>query len=310
MEFYFVIFTKLISLFSLVGLGFVARKYINIDRQSIAQLIFYILVPIVFFHAIGKLKPDPQLLILPIITALISSILAFSVFYLCKNRVDNGISAIFSFSAANSNVGYFLLPLVWELFDETAAGIFVIMVLGNVIYENTIGFFIAYQGHYTAKESLLKIIKIPALYGVILGFIISCSDHLHIPKIFDETLGNIRGAYATLGMMMIGIGLADIKSYKLDYKFIGASFVVKFLLWPLLALVFIALDKIFFHLYGDTVYKMLILFSVAPLAANNIVISTVLNLHPDKIAASVVASTIFAIFYIPIVIALFGVIPA
>ncbi len=306
MEFYFILFAKLCALFSLVLLGFIARKFVEIDRQSIAKLIFYIIVPLVFFHAISKLKPEPELLILPIITASISAILASSIFYLSKNIVDDSTRAIFSFASANSNVGYFLLPLVWELFDEKAAGIFIIMVLGNVIYENTIGFFIAYQGHYTAKESMMKIVKLPALYGMLFGFLFSYSNHLHVPELFNDTLINIRGAYVTLGMMMVGVGLADIKNLNIDFKFIGANFIVKFILWPLLALVFISVDKIFIHAFDSVVYKMLILFSVAPLAANNIVISTVLNLHPDKVAASVVASTIFAVFYIPIVISLFS----
>ena len=140
---------------------------------------------------------------------------------------------------------------------------------------------------------------------MILGFTISLVDSFSIPEMFDDMLLNVRGAYATLGMMMIGIGLADIKEYKLDFKFIGASLIIKFLLWPLVALAFIALDKIFFHAYDPVVYKMLILFSAAPLAANNIVIATVLDLHPEKVAASVVLSTVFALFYVPLIIMIF-----
>jgi malate permease and related proteins len=302
MEFYFTLFTKLLALSSLAFLGFIARKFLNIERESIAKLIFYILVPITFFHAIGQLKPEPELIILPFLTAGISGLIAFLIFYIGRNRFDNSTIAIFSFSSVNSNVGYFLLPLVWALFDDKAAGIFVIMVLGNVIYENTIGFFIAYQGHYSAKESMIKILKLPALYGVLLGFLFSYSPHLHIPEMLDETLMSIRGSYATLGMMMVGIGLADIEDLNLDLKFIGGTFIVKFILWPLIALICIALDKYLVHAFDPIAYKMLILFSVAPLAANNIIIATILNLHPNKVSASVVASTIFSVFYIPIVI--------
>ena len=198
------------------------------------------------------------------------------------------------------------MPLVWEIFPAEVAGIFVIMVLGNVIYENSIGFFIAYQGHFSAKESLLRIIKLPALYAVILGFIFSFSNDLSIPTIFNDPLTNIRGAYSALGMMMIGIGLADIKHLQLDYKFIGASLAIKFLAWPLVSLAFIAIDKLLVHAFDSSIYKMLLLFSIAPLAANNIVISTMLDIHPEKIAASVVASTLFAVFYIPFVMGLFS----
>ena len=300
------LFGKLFALSCIAGLGFIARKHLDIDKNSIAKIIFYLLVPLTFFSSIAKLKPEASLLLLPLITAAISSFIALATFYISKRHFDNATSAIFSFSCANSNVGYFLLPLVWEIFPAEIAGIFVIMVLGNVIYENTIGFFIAYQGQFSAKESMLKIVKLPAIYAVILGFIVSFSNDLSIPVIFNEPLNNIRGAYSSLGMMMIGMGLADIKHLQLDFKFISVSLVMKFLAWPLVALIFIVIDKLLIGAFDSDVYKMLLLFSIAPLAANNIVVSTMLNIHPDKVAASVVLSTFFAIFYIPLVMGIFS----
>jgi malate permease and related proteins len=306
MQIFILVFIKLLALFCLIGMGFLARRVLDIDRTSIAKLLFYVLAPLVFFSAIGKLKPDISLFILPLITALISSSVAYFVLTTSKSHFDGSTGAILAFSSANSNVGYFLLPIVWEIFNEKAAGIFVIMVLGNTLYENTIGFFIASRGHFTVKESIYKVIKLPVIYAIALGFIISVSKELYIPQMFDDMLLNVRGAYATLGMMMIGFGLADIKDYKLDLKFIGASFIVKFLIWPIFALALVMIDKYLTHMYDPVVHNMLILFSTAPLAANNIIISTVLDSHPERVASAVLASTIFALFYIPLIIVVFG----
>lgn len=305
MEFAVFIFLKLIALFSFVVLGFVSRRFIGIDRLAISQLVFYIISPIVFFQAIAKLNPEVEIFVLPLVTASISSILAILIFLSTKGFVKDTTRAIFSFVSTNSNVGYFLLPIVWELFDDVAAGIFVVMVIGNNIYENTVGFFIAARGKFSLKESLLKLLKLPAFYAMIFGFTFSVVDCLSIPAMFNDAILSVKGAYSTLGMMIIGFGLADIKNFKLDFSFIISSFIVKFLFWPGLTLGFIYLDQNVIHFFDPIVYKMLILFSVAPLAANNIVIATVLELHPEKVAASVFLSTIFAIFYVPLVIALF-----
>lgn len=299
------IFIKLIALFCLIALGIIAHKYLEIDRVSIAKLVFYIISPIVFFHAISKVHFTPYILFLPLVTAGISTLLAVGFFCFSGKYFNEENKAILSFISANSNVGYFLLPIVWEFFDEVAAGIFVVMVLGNNIYENTTGFFIASKGKFSLKDSMMKVLKLPALYAIILGFIISSSDNVKIPEMFNDVLLNIRGTYATLGMMMIGFGIADIKNFQLDWKFISGSFIVKFLCWPLLVLFFVFIDSNFFHIYDDKIHKMLILFSSAPLAANNIIIATVLDLHPEKVAASVVLSTIFALFYVPIIITIF-----
>lgn len=306
MAFGFFIFVKLMALFSLIGLGFIAHKVLDIDRISIAKLVFYILAPLVFFNSVGKLELDLSIIVLPLLIASFSSILAIASFYISKNYCNGVTRATFSFISANSNVGYFLLPIVWEFFDDVAAGTFVVMVLGNSIYESTTGFFIASRGKFSIYESFIKIAKLPSLYAMIFGFIISGVEQFSVPKMFNDVFANIQGAYATLGMMMIGFGLADIKDFKLDFKFISATFVVKFLFWPLLALTFVTIDKTLLHAYDPVMHKMLILFSTAPLAAHNIIIATVLNLQPEKVAASVVLSTVFALFYVPIMIAIFN----
>jgi predicted permease len=77
MEFYFTLFTKLIALASLGLLGFIARRYVKVERESIAKLVFYILVPITFFHAIANLKPEPE----GALKIQLRQIHAFSIFY-------------------------------------------------------------------------------------------------------------------------------------------------------------------------------------------------------------------------------------
>lgn len=302
MEIFTSFLPKMVALFLVIILGFIARKSVEIERNTIAKLLFYIIVPLVFFHSTASLNIDPEMLALPLLTAGISGIIAYIIFYFTKGKIEDKTRAIFSFSSVNANVGYFLLPIVWQEFDQNAAGIFVLMVLGNAIYENTIGFFIAYQGCYSAKESLVKILKLPAIYGVILGLIFSYYPSLKVPNMLEDVFLNIRGSYSILGMMMIGIAIADIKELSLDLKFMSYSFLVKFIIWPLFSILLIMLDKSIFHLYDPITYKMLILFSVAPLAANNVVVASVLDLYPEKTSTSVVASTIFAVIYIPIVL--------
>jgi len=305
---FILIFKKLLALFCLIALGFVTRRWLQVDRDSIAKLIFYVLVPIVFFDAAAKSPPNVTLFNLPIIIAVISGIAAFIALYSSKYFLEVSYRSIFAFASANANVGYLLLPIVWEMFDSQAASVFVIMVLGNVIYENTIGFFIASSGNFSAKESINNIIRLPALHALLLGIIFSFVEKLSIPEMFHDVILNVRGAYSVLGMMIIGFAIADIKHLKLDWKFISSCLVIKFLVWPLLALITVEIDKHFIHAYDTTTHKMLILFSTAPLAANNVVIASLLKLHPDTVASSVVISTIFALFYIPIVISVFSLI--
>jgi malate permease and related proteins len=300
------LFTKLTALCVAVIMGYSARRFLRSDIDTIASLIFYIVAPVVFFSAVAKIPFEYNVILLPFFIALISSVICLSVYFGTKRLwPDNNTRSILAFSSCNSNVGYFILPITWELFSDSLVGLFVIMVIGNALYENTVGFFIAARGNYSAQESLKRIIRLPSIYALILGIIFSSMPFLSIPPMFDDFIASARGCYSILGMMMVGIGLADIKGLSLDKKFISFSFLIKFIAWPLVTALFIFLDKFVFHLYNEDIYKMFMLFSAAPLAANNIVISTVLKSHPEKVASAVLSTTIFALLYVPLFATIF-----
>jgi predicted permease len=105
--------------------------------------------------------------------------------------------------------------------------------------------------------------------------------------------------------MLIGLGIGVRKKLKFDFKFIGVTFFAKFITWPLLILLIILLDKSFLHLYNPQIYEVMLLISIVPLAANAVAFSTLLQLHPEKASLAVLLSTVFALFYIPLVILVF-----
>jgi predicted permease len=105
-------------------------------------------------------------------------------------------------------------------------------------------------------------------------------------------------------MMLIGLGIGTSKKLQFDIKFTAITFFAKFAVWPFLILLIILLDKSFLHIYNLQIYKVMLLLSIVPLAANAVAFSTVLKLHPEKAALAVLLSTLFALFYIPLMIML------
>lgn len=305
MDLFLVLFFKILALSVTILIGFIARKFLKAETASIASIVFYLISPIVFFDSIARVPFEKSLFILPLIIALLSSIMCVATFYICKRFFPSQPSGILSFTAGSGNVGYFLLPVAWILFDEKLVGIYVIMIIGNAIYDSSVGFFAAARGHYSVKEAAIKLVKLPTFYALIIGFVFSSISWLEVPEIFDDVAINIRGAYSVLGMMMIGMGLADVKSYKIDFTFMSLMFIPKFIIWPLMMILFIKLDNQVFHLYDNDIYKMMWLFSLAPLAANSIVIATVFKSEPEKVASMILISTIFAVFYIPLMVPFF-----
>ena len=123
--------------------------------------------------------------------------------------------------------------------------------------------------------------------------------------IYFDMAKNFNGAFVILGMMIIGLGLADIKDFEFDFKFIGLSLFIKFFVWPLIILIIILLDNYTFKIYDHNLYKILILMAIVPVATNIVSYATILKAQPEKLSLVVFISTLFALFYVPLLSALF-----
>jgi hypothetical protein len=183
-------------------------------------------------------------------------------------------------------------------------GIYVMALLGVTLYENSLGYFITARGQYSARESLNKIIKLPSLYAFLLGLFLNLCA-VQMPDILNPFVGHVRGAYSILGMMMIGLGLATLDKFRFDLSFIGTAFMAKFVVWPLVALGVIYLDIHYLNIFSKPIHTALYIISIVPMAANTVVIATLLKAQPEKIAMAVLLSTLVALLSVPIMLSLY-----
>lgn len=298
------IFFKLMSAFGSILLGFIAGKWLQIDRDNIARLLFFLMTPLVVFYNVALVKINLHILSFPLLTYVIACSICTAFYYIAANIWQDSTRNILAFTAGNGNTGYFALPVVITIFEHQVSSIFVMGMLGVMLYEYSLGFFITARSHQTIGESVVRVLKLPMLYSFVLGCIYSML-HLTIPQIFEDFMRNILGCYSTLGMMLVGLGLAQMNTVKLDFKFISLAFLARFVVWPLISFLIIFVDKNFIQYYDQNVYSALLMLSVVPLAANTVVVASILKVQPEKSAAAVLLSTIVALFYMPLFIYLF-----
>lgn len=292
---------KVIPLYINLVLGFVAGKWLGVDRTSVATLMIYIISPVVFFGGIAKMELEPLLLTIPLIGYFLSLAIALPTYRLAKMVYTDSRPNIMALAAGTGNNGYFGLPIAMMLFDVQAVGIYLMLVIGVTLFESSIGFFLTARGQHTVRESLMKTLKLPPIYALILGGVISMAGW-HLPELFLEFIGYFEGAYAVFGMMIIGLGLSGMKRLEVDYGFCGMLFAARFVAWPLLGLGFVWADTQLLGLYSEAVHKAVLLISIMPLAANSVAIASILRAHPEKTATAVLLSTIIAALYVPLMI--------
>ena len=307
MSLFFLILIKISPLYVNVILGYLSSKFLDVKKESIASLLIYILGPIVVFSATLSVEINYSLAFLPIFLYIFSSIIAFSALYFWQNSWNNPSGNILAFSAGTGNTGYFGIPLAIIFFPPALADIYIFTVLSSLLYESTSGFYVTAKGNFTIKESLLKISRLPILYAFILGLSLNLLG-FKIPEEISSYTAQFKGAYGILGMMMLGMGLLGLKNSddNWDKKFISITFIIKFIFWPLAMLFFIYLDKTYFNILNDDLYKVMFLFSIVPLAGNSVTLAVLLNAKPEKISLSVFLSTIISIVFLPLAIYLYG----
>lgn len=308
MSLFFLILLKIFPLYINIILGYIATRYLSIAREAVANLLIYILGPIVVFSATISVKINLAVVFLPIFFYIFCSVLAFILLFVYKNSWDDPTGNILAFSGATGNTGYFGIPLAVIFFPPYLADIYIFTVLASLLFESTTGFYVTAKGNFSVKESLQKIMRLPLIYAFIAGVICNIIG-FEIPQSISIYTDQFKGAYGILGMMLIGMGLVGLELKKgsdLDFKFISILFVLKFIFWPLAILGVIYLDKMMFGFLNDDLYRVMFLFSIVPLAGNTVTLAVLLNAKPEKASFTVILSTIVSIIYIPIVLVLYG----
>ena len=86
-----------------------------------------------------------------------------------KNDWNDASINTLSFTCGTGNTGYFGIPLSMILLSPESANLFIFATLGSLLYVNTTGFYVTAKGSFTARQSIIKVIKLPLLYAFILG---------------------------------------------------------------------------------------------------------------------------------------------
>lgn len=303
MSAFFALIFKLIPLYTLIFLGFLADRFLKVKKEAISPLLIYLISPLVVFQGIVSRDFTASILLIPVIFLLIALIISLTYFVIFKKSWEDATPNVLSFSVGACNAGYFGLPIILMLFGHEALQVAVMAIFSVQFFEITFGFYIMARGNFSSKASFMKLIKLPTIYAFALGLILNACGYRAEGSIQDF-FNLFKGAYSVLGMMLIGLALSSVKRQTFDFKFLTLAMIGKFILWPICIISFIFLDQHFFHLYDIFTYKIMMILSAVPIAANTVAFATQLETRPDKAAAVVVLSTLIALVFLPMMVGL------
>lgn len=296
----------MVPLYALVGLGCIAKRWLKVDSVSVASLVVYILAPLITFYAANTTPLVGSALLLPAFF-LVLAVSVSLVFYVMGGWLfGRGSSRQFllAATAGSGNAGYFGLGLALILFPKEQINLVVLSILGFIFYLHTFGFYLTARGRFSVRESCRRLARLPVLYAFLLGIALNVL-HVHgSGSQYVEFMSWLRGSYTVLGMMVVGLSVATITNTVFDFRFTIFSLLAKFVVWPLLAGIFILVSTYVGVLYPPEVVQVMWLLSVVPIATNTVTYAHLLDVHSDVSAVAVLVSTLLAAVYIPLLLPL------
>lgn len=295
---------KLLPLYVTVGLGWLAGRFLQASGSHIAGIMMYIVTPSVVFSGVMNAPLSPEVILLPFLTLGLCTLIGCAHLVVARRWVGDASASLIPLAVGTGNTGYLGVPVALLLFGEQGLSIYILCMLGTTLYESSVGFYLAARGLYGVRDCLIKMARLPSLYAFFVAVMLNLGG-IGIPDIFEPLFDNLRGAYSIFGMMIIGMSILSFRGLAGNLRFTALAFFGKFVIWPLVALLFWWLDSHGPQIYDIEVYQAIFLISITPIAANTVVIATLLNLAPGQVAGSALLSTVVALFYIPLMIAVF-----
>jgi len=292
---------QILPLYLLALFGWLAGRRLQLSSESLAKLLFYVVIPGTVFRGALITPVTPATMVLPLATFGLCMALCLLFYLACGALWTDSRRNMAAAAAGLGNFGFFGLPLALGVLGPEAEGPYIMALLGPMFYNFSAGFIMAAKGRLSSRESLARVLRLPTPYAFALGLALNALQ-VPVPDSILQLTEAFRGAYTVLGMMLVGVSLSSMKSFVPDWTFMTVTLGSKFVAWPLAALAAIWLDAHTLMLFTPLVYKILVIYAIVPLAASSVVLASLFQTNEDQMASAVLVSTLFAAPYVPLVL--------
>lgn len=283
----------------LIATGFVFQKMFSLDVRTFSKLALYLLVPVVIFEKLYTtdvswdffIKVVPFVLLLQVI--MYFAALLFSALLHFKGSIRKA----FTNSMVLINTGNYGIPLIDLVFrgDPLAAASQIFIVTIQNVTTCTFGVFQASSGSASKKRALVSIVKMPAIYALLLVIAIK-SLGITLPGAITKPLGYISDSFVATAILALGVQLAEVRLGRGLGRVMAAS-VIKVITAPLVGFALALLLDI-----RGVLGAALIIGLSTPTAVNTAALALEFGNEQEFSAQVVFMTTVLCTFTLPLVI--------
>ena len=273
----------------LSGAGFALGKVLKLDPQPLGRVIFYILSPLLVFDLLTSNNlPLDRIALMMGYTAAGTLVIAGLAFLAGKLfRLERGALIVVVLASMCTNGGNYGLPLVSFAFGQEALAYASIYFVTSTILFYTVGVIIASLGHLNLKNALLGVLKVPAIYAIIMA-VIYIRTGWTLPEPLQRTVSLAAGGAIPSMLVLLGLELQRVE-WSRNFRAMGIPVFIRLIVGPLVGLGIAAM----FGLQGPA-YKAGMTEMGTPTAVMTTVLATEYKLDSSLVTAIIFVGTILS----------------
>lgn len=289
---------NILPIFLVAAVGFWLRRGMGLDKHTLSKLSFNALSPcLVFTLLVTSRLPAGQLLQLALFAflsiALMGLVGAVAGRLLGLSRLDTVALIIALMFVNGGNYGLTFNQLRYG--DEGLARAVVYYATSTILLF-TIGVALASMGRKSGRETVGRLLRLPAAYAVVLAILVY-SFSIPIPVPIMRSIQLIGAAALPVMLLVLGMQLADMDGWS-DWQLAAPAVALRLLGGPVVALGVAA----GLGLSGLN-RSVSIIEASMPTAVIVTILATEFDIHPPLMTTIVLLSTILSLLTLPLAIA-------
>ena len=284
--------------FLIFGAGFIGQKLLKLDIKSISTMSLYLMLPFLTFDTFYSNELNVEYFYMFLFTCLLALIMMMlTVLFGFFIKADKTQMSAMLLGTIFPNSGNYGAPVAMFAFGAIGFQYAVIFMVIHAFLMNTIGIFIASYGSEkttSIKDSLMRVIKMPVLYGFLFGVLFQLL-HIELPSTIQDGISLVGSASIPTVMLILGMQLAEIKPQKFELKYVNTVTIFRMIISPLLAVVLVNFMPV-----NDMIKNVYILLAAMPIAANTTLLAVQFNVKPDLTSFTTLVTTLLSLVTIPL----------
>lgn len=232
---------NLLPVLLLAGAGFALGKVFKLDPRPLGRAIFYIFSPLLVFNLItqSRLSFGEIGAMMGFATAVMLGTLGLAFLLGKLLRLERTVLTAVVLTSLVGNNGNYGMPIISFAFGQEALAYASIYFVTSAIMVYTLGVMIASLGHLRFKDALVGLLKVPAIYAIILAMIFVRAGWT-LPEPLQRTVTLASGAAIPSMLVLLGLELQRAE-WTRNLRALGIPSFCRLVAGPLLALALAAL---------------------------------------------------------------------